>query len=196
MAPLDLIDVLGEVGTWMVYLGIGFAFGFILESTGFGDARKLAGQFYFREFTVLKMMFTAIVVCMVLVFWATALGWLDFDQVWVNPTYWWPGIVGGLIMGVGFVLGGYCPGTSLVSLATLKLDGLMFVLGVAVGVFAFGESVALINDFWHSGSAGRLTLSEWFGMPIGTVVLAIVGMAVALFWLIGLIDRASGRTPR
>ncbi len=125
-----------------VYLLIGFAFGFVLESSGFGDARRLAAQFYFREMRVLKVMFTAIVTAMVLVFWSTALGLLDYDQLWVNPTYLWPGIVGGLIMGVGFILGGYCPGTSLVSAVTLKLDGMFFVLGLVVGVLAFGEPLA------------------------------------------------------
>lgn len=183
MAPLELNVLLGELGTWLAYLAIGFGFGFILESSGLGNARKLAGQFYFSDFTVLKVMFTAIVVCMILVFWATALGWLDFARVWVNPTYWWPGIVGGLIMGVGFILGGYCPGTSLVSMATLKVDGLMFVIGVALGVFGFGETVDLFNTFWHSGDAGRLTLAEWFDVPVGVVVFGVTCMAVVMFWL-------------
>jgi hypothetical protein len=179
---MELTPLLGDLGTWLVYLGLGFGFGFILESSGFGDARKLAGQFYFRDFAVLKVMFTAIVVCMILIFWGTALGWLDYDRLWVNPTYWWPHIVGGLIMGAGFILGGYCPGTSLVSLATLKLDGLMFVAGVALGVFSFGETEALFNEFWHSGNAGRLTLAEWLDLPVGLVVFGLTCIAVVLFW--------------
>jgi uncharacterized membrane protein YedE/YeeE len=127
-------------------------------------------------------MFNAIVVCMVLIFWSTALGWLDYDQVWVNPTYLWPGLLGGLIMGLGFIIGGYCPGTSLVSMVTLKLDGMFFVLGVVIGVFLFGESVALFNAFWHSGDLGRFTLAEWLDLPIGVVVLLLVCMALGMFW--------------
>ena len=73
MAPFDLVAILGVTGSYLVYLGIGFGFGFILESSGFGDSRKLAAQFYFRELRVLKVMFTAIVVAMLLVFWASAL---------------------------------------------------------------------------------------------------------------------------
>lgn len=182
MAPFDLTASLGDMGSWMVYLGIGFGFGFILESSGFGDARKLAAQFYWKDLSVLKVMFTAIIVCMTLIFWATALGWLDYDQIWVSPTYLWPGMLGGLIMGVGFVIGGYCPGTSLVSMATLKIDGMFFVLGVSIGVFLFGETVSLFNAFWHSGDLGRYTLPEWLDLPTGLVVLLVVCLALLSFW--------------
>ena len=178
MAPWELGTELGEVASWIVYLMIGFAFGFILESAGFGDSRRLAAQFYWRDLTVLKMMFTAILVAAVLIFWATALGWLDYDDVWVNPTYVWPGILGGLIMGAGFVLGGFCPGTSLVGASTLKLDAMWFVAGTAVGILGFGESVSLFNDFWHSGNLGRLTLQDWLNLPTGVVILGLVSIGV------------------
>ena len=182
MAPWDLVAILGDTGAWAVYLAIGFAFGFVLESSGFGDGRKLAGQFYLTDLAVLKVMFTAIVVCMILLFWSTALGWLDYDDVWVNPTYLWPGVLGGLIMGVGFVLGGYCPGTSLVSMATLKVDGAFFVAGVATGVFLFGETVSGFSDFWYSTNYGRLTLPEWLGLETGVVVFLVTCLALFMFW--------------
>jgi len=181
MAPFDLVALFGIGGSYVIYLAIGFAFGFILESSGFGDSRLLAAQFYFRELRVLKVMFTAIVVAMLLVFWSTALGWLDYDQVWVNPTYLWPGIVGGLIMGAGFIIGGYCPGTSLVSAATLKLDGLFFLLGNVTGIIVFGETVAFINSFWHSGYLGFFTLPELLQLDTGVVVLLVTCMALAMF---------------
>jgi len=182
MAPWDLVAILGDAGAWAVYLAIGFAFGFVLESSGFGDGRKLAGQFYLTDLAVLKVMFTAIVVCMILLFWSTALGWLDYDDVWVNPTYLWPGVLGGLIMGVGFILGGYCPGTSLVSMATLKVDGAFFVAGVATGVFLFGETVSGFSDFWYSTDYGRLTLPEWLGLETGVVVFLVTCLALLMFW--------------
>ena len=180
--PLNLFEMLGNVGAYLVFLIIGFAFGYVLEISGFGFSPKLAAQFYFKELTVLKVMFTAIVVCMLLIFWSAALGWLDYDQVWVNPTYLWPGILGGLIMGFGFIVGGYCPGTSLVSMATLKVDGALFVAGVATGIFAFGESVSSFKDFWYSSYFGRLTLPDWLGLPAGVVALVVVCMAIFMFW--------------
>jgi hypothetical protein len=138
---------------------------------------------------VMKVMFTAILVAAVLIFWATALGWLDYDRVWVNPTYLWPGIVGGLIMGVGFILGGFCPGTSLVGASTLKLDAIWFVGGTAVGILGFGETVALFNDFWHSSHLGRLTLQAWLALPTGVVVFGLVVIGVLVLWVGDIVRR-------
>jgi hypothetical protein len=143
---------------------------------------KLAGQFYFKDLTVLKVMFGAIVTAMVLIFAASGLGLLDYNLVWVNPTYLWPGIIGGLIMGVGFIVGGFCPGTSLVSMATFKIDGLFFVLGGLLGIFLFGETVDGFAGFWNSSYLGRFTIPDWLGLPVGVVVLGIVLMALFMFW--------------
>ena len=172
MAPFDFAALFGETGGYLVYLVIGFCFGFILESSGFGDSRILAAQFYFRRLNVLKVMFTAIVVAMLLIFWSTALGLLDYNEIWVKQTYLWPGIAGGIIMGVGFILGGYCPGTSLVSAATLKIDGMFFLAGFIAGAIGFGETVAHIEAFWHSGYLGVFTLPEFLGVETGVVVFA------------------------
>jgi len=181
--PLPLEEIFGHWGSYIVYLGIGFAFGFVLEMAGFGKSTKLAAQFYFKEWTVLKVMFGAIIVAMVLIFAATGLGLLDYNLIWVNPTYLWPGIVGGLVMGVGFIIGGFCPGTSLVSAATGKLDGVFFVLGVFFGIFIFGESVSLFEDFWHSSYLGRYTLMELFNTSTGVIALGVVLMALAAFFV-------------
>ena len=189
MAPFDLAGTLGVTGSYLVYLGIGFCFGFILESSGFGDARKLAAQFYFSDLRVLKVMFTAIVVAMLLIFWSTALGLLDYGDIHVNETWLWPGIVGGLIMGAGFILGGYCPGTSLVSVATLKVDGMFFLLGLFVGVLTFNETVEHIDAFWNSSYLGRFTLPEMFGLETGVVVFLLICLAVVMFIGFGWIQR-------
>ena len=181
MAPYDLIASVGVTGSYLIYLAIGFAFGFILESSGFGDSRRLAGQFYFSELAVVKVMFTAIVVAMILIFWATALGLLDYNEIWVAPTYLWPGIAGGVIMGIGFILGGYCPGTSVVSVATLKIDGIFFFLGHVAGVVFFGETVSFITTFWNSGYLGRFTLPELLHVETGVTVVLVVCLALAMF---------------
>ena len=189
MGPWDLSAEFGDIVAWTIYLLIGFAFGYILESAGFADSRLLAAQFYWRDLRVIKVMFTAILVAMVLIFWSTALGWLDYDHVWVNPTYLWPGIVGGLIMGIGFVFGGFCPGTSLVGIATLKLDAIWFVAGVAVGIIGFGETVSLYNEFWHSGYLGRFTLQEWLQVPTGVLVLGLVTVSLLILWIGDIVRR-------
>lgn len=180
--------------TYLVFGLIGFAFGFTLEMSGFGDSRKLAAQFYFKELTVLKVMFTAIVTAMVLLFGAVGLGLLNFNLVWVNETYLASGILGGVIMGVGFIIGGFCPTTSLASASTGKIDGMLFMLGGFVGAFLFGETEKYF-DYWYTnaGYFGRLTLDQVFGLPVGVVVLLIVFMALFMFWGAEQLERIIGK---
>ncbi len=180
--PLALTDIFTKFGVYLIYGLIGFSFGYVLEISGFGYSPKLAAQFYFKDLTVLKVMFTAIIVAMVLIFGATAVGLLDYNLIYVNTTYLWPGILGGLIMGVGFIVGGFCPGTSLVAVSTFKIDGILFSLGVLFGIFTFGETVSLFEDFWHSSYMGRLTVQDWLGLPAGIVVVLVVLMALFMFW--------------
>lgn len=180
--------------TYVLFGVIGFAFGFTLEMSGFGDSRKLAAQFYFTELTVLKVMFTAIVTAMVLLFGAVGLGLLNFNQVWVNPTYLWSGILGGLIMGVGFIVGGFCPTTSLASASTGKIDGMLFMLGGFVGAFLFGETERYFTNWYNNaGYLGRLTLDQVFGIPVGWVVLLVVLMALFMFWGAEQLERIVGK---
>ena len=168
--------------TYLVFGLIGFGFGFVLELAGFGNSKKLAAQFYFKDMTVLKVMFGAIVTGMVLLFLASAIGILDYNLVYVPETFLWSGLLGGLIMGFGFIIGGFCPGTSLVSASTGKIDGMFFLLGALFGVFLFGESEQYFDAFWHRGAYGRLTLMDVFNLPTGVVVLLVVLMALFMFW--------------
>jgi hypothetical protein len=180
--------------TYVLFGVIGFAFGYVLEMSGFGDSRKLAAQFYFTELTVLKVMFTAIVTAMVLTFGAVGLGFLDFSQVWVNPTYLWSGIIGGLIMGVGFIVGGFCPTTSLASASTGKIDGMLFMLGGFVGAALFAETEPLFTNWYNNaGYYGRVTLDQVFNLPIGVVVLLVVLMALFMFWGAEQLERIVGK---
>ena len=182
MAPFDLATSLGPVAYALVFGAIGFGFGAALEMGGFGDTRKLAGQFYFQDMTVLKVMFTGIAVAAVLVALATGFGLLDMSRVFVNPTYLWPGIVGGLIMGVGFVIGGFCPGTSIVAASTLKVDGMFFLLGALGGVWLFGETVGrIVVSVGPEGESSLATLCRTHRVPlakIGTTGGARITLAV------------------
>lgn len=193
--PLPLAEWLGHWGSYAVYALIGVAFGMALESAGFGNSRLLAAQFYFRDMRVFKVMFTAIIVAMTLVFLASGLGLLDYNLVWVPPTYLWPGIVGGLIMGVGFIIGGFCPGTSLVGAVTGKIDAVFFVLGVLFGIYLFGETVDSFGVFFESSYMGRFTLPQWLGVSYGTVVVAVVAMALLMFVLAEQVEARVNRRP-
>lgn len=183
--PLSILTNVSSANPWsyVIFALIGFGFGFSLEMSGFGNSKKLAAQFYFTDLTVLKVMFTGIIVAMVLIFGSAGLGILDFNQVWVNLTYLGSGIVGGLIMGVGFVVGGFCPGTSVVSASTGKIDGIIFVVGGLFGAFLFGETEQYFTQWYNNaGYFGRLTLMDVFNTSPGTIVFIIVAVALFLFW--------------
>ncbi len=179
--PLDLLGLFGKPGTYLVFLLIGFGFGYALEMSGFNKSTILAGQFYFRDSRVVKVFFTAIVVAMGLLFLSVHLGLLDYNSIWVPPTYLWPGIVGGLIMGVGFILGGFCPGTSIVAASTLKIDGIVFVLGGLLGSWIFSESERFFSNFYFDSYYGRVTLMDVFHISTGAAMLLIALLAVVFF---------------
>jgi len=193
--PLPLADLLGHWGSYAIYAIVGIAFGMALESAGFGNSKLLAAQFYFKDMRVFKVMFTAIIVAMTLVFLSSALGILDYNLIWVPPTYLWPGIAGGLIMGVGFIIGGFCPGTSLVGLATGKLDAIVFVFGVLFGIYLFGETISSYAVFFDSSYMGRFTLPELFNASYGTVVFIIVVVALSLFVVSEKVEAAVNNRP-
>lgn len=155
---------------------IGVAFGFALERAGLGSARKLIGQFYLTDFTVFKVMFTAIVTAMLGAFWLSRLGLVDLSSVYVPRTWLLPQLAGGLIFGVGFVIAGLCPGTSCVAAATGRGDG----LGVVAGLFA-GVLLTPVGGFYESTPRGAWTLPELLHAPYGVVVFAVVLLALAGF---------------
>jgi uncharacterized membrane protein YedE/YeeE len=165
----------------LIAVGIGIAFGFTLERAGLGNARKLAGQFYFADFTVFKVMFSAILVAMLGAFWLGRLGVLDLRGVYVPETWLAPQLIGGLLFGAGFVVAGLCPGTSCVAAATGRIDGLAAVLGMFAGVLLIGLAFAPLQHFYESTSRGALTLPELLHLPYGVVVCAIVIVALLGF---------------
>jgi uncharacterized protein len=197
MAPFFPAGAFSDETSLLVALGIGVAFGFVLERAGFGSARKLVSQFYLDDLSVFKVMFTAIVTAMVGMYVLSLVGVLDLTQLNLVPTNLWPQIVGGLVLGFGFVIGGYCPGTSLVGAATGRIDAWLYVLGVAAGSYVVGEAFPLYKSFYESGDYGRLTLPEVFHLPYGVVVVLVLAMAVGGFVVAERVERHfAARAPR
>ncbi len=180
-APFYKFDAFGDTAALGVAFAIGLGMGWFLERAGFGSATKLAKQFYFRDLAVLKVMFTAIVTAMVGLFLAAELGWVDLSLMYLQPTVLWANVVGGLLLGVGFIIGGLCPGTSVVSVATGRIDALLFVLGVLASQFLVGEAWPLFAGISEAGEMGQITLPGLLGVPYGLVVLAVVLMAAGAF---------------
>ncbi len=160
---------------------IGIGFGFFLERAGFGSGMKLAAQFYFRDLAVFKVMFTAIVTAMLGVFWLSYVGFLDLSLVTPPPTFVVPQLVGGLVFGIGFVMGGYCPGTSCVATISGRKDGIVHIGGMVAGIALFGELVPSFDSFYRSTPIQNANLSDVLSVPYGLLVLVITVMAIAAF---------------
>lgn len=163
-------------------LVIGTAFGFVLERAGFGRAQILVAQFYGTNMAVYRTMFTAVVTAALGTSLLAAVGLLDLRAVTVNyPTFMWPMIVGGLLVGAGFVISGYCPGTSVVAAASGKLDGLFTVLGVVVGTVLYAELQPALGGFHDSGKMGRVFLYDLLHLPPLVLALLVAVVAVLTF---------------
>ncbi len=180
MGPL-VPDIVSDQMNLVIAVLLGIAFGFVLEQAGFSSSRKLTGLFYGTDFTVLRVFFTAGVTAMSGVLILGQLGWLDLDLIYVNPMFLHSAILGGVIMGVGFVLGGYCPGTSFCGAAVGRIDGMVFVGGALFGVFAFGEAFPWLQGIYTAGSMGDLLVYTPLGISAGVFGLMLIVMAVGAF---------------
>jgi uncharacterized membrane protein YedE/YeeE len=189
LAPISKIAEWGSTPTIAMAALLGVGFGFVLERAGFGSARTLAGQWYGYNFAVLRVMFTAIVVAMLGLFGLQAVGFLDLSKVQVNETFLWPQIVGGLIFGVGFGVGQYCPGTAVVACSTGRVDAMTYLFGFFVGVLAFFFAFPALEGFYESGSMGKVILPGALGLPVGAVVMAVVVLALGAFAVTHVVDR-------
>jgi len=163
-------------------LVLGAGFGFCLERAGFGSARKLTAVFYLYDMAVVKVMFTAIVTAMTGLFVLSALGLLDLRELYLEPTNLAAQSLGGLVFGAGFVIGGYCPGTSIAAMATGRKDGMAFALGMLAGVYAYAEFTPGIDAWIKAGATGEMTLPSVTGLSMGWFVLAFVAFLLFARW--------------
>ena len=154
----------------------------MLEQGGFSSSRKLAGVFYGYDTVVLKVFFTGAITAMLGLLFMSLFGWIDLDLVYVNETFLHSAILGGVIMGAGFIMGGYCPGTSFCGAAIGKIDAMIFIVGLFIGVFIFGEGYPLWEKLFKAGYMGSPRISEFFGISEGIITLLVIVAAVLMFW--------------
>jgi rhodanese-related sulfurtransferase len=180
-APFYKFGMFGENASLVVAFVIGIGFGFFLERAGFGSGNKLARQFYFRDMAVLKVMFSAIVTAMLGVFFLSRLGLMDLSLIYLTPTNVWAQVVGGLVLGVGFVIGGYCPGTSIVAAATGRVDAMVYMGGMFAGMVMVGFAMPALEGLMNAGAMGQLTLATAWNIPYGVLVAAVGFIAAGAF---------------
>lgn len=183
MGPLIVNEIISQNTNLFLAFIIGIGFGFVLEANGFSSSRRLAGMFYGYDTTVLKVFFTAAIVGAVGLLFMSLFKWIDLSYIYINPTYLWSTLGGGVIMGAGFILGGYCPGTSFCAASIGKLDALAFIGGMLIGIFIFTEGYPLWENFYNAKFLGTPLLSDYFGASRGLLTFLIILVALGMFWV-------------
>jgi len=193
MAPLSSLYEFPEWLNMLTAFLIGTGFGFALEQAGFSSSRKLAGMFYGYDATVLKVFFTAAIVALIGAQFLGFFGVLNLNQVYVNEFYVTASIVGGVIMGAGFIMGGFCPGTGICAMSIGKIDAMVFVAGGFAGAFLFTETWPMIEGLATARYRGPVKINEVLGLSPGLFTLLLTAAAVAMFWLAELAEKRFAR---
>jgi uncharacterized membrane protein YedE/YeeE len=184
-APLYQYAVFGQDMSFVVAVVAGVFFGFFLERGGLANPHKITGVFYLTDFTVPKVMFTAVLVASTGLYLLSDLGLLDISRVLFVPTYFWPQAAGGALFGVGYDLSGYCPGTAVAGAATGRIDALLSVAGMGAGSYLFALYYPGIEKFYFSSPMDMATLPRLIHVNHWAVIGAIWIMALLMFSLMG-----------
>jgi len=183
MGPLIPNEIIAGNWNFLIAFVIGIGFGFVLEQAGFSSSRKLAGMFYGYDTVVLKVFFTGAITAMLGLLFFSLFDWIDLSLVYVNPTFLWSAIIGGVIMGLGFITAGFCPGTSVCAAAIGKIDAMIFIIGIFIGIFIFGESFPLLQNLFVAGDMGSPKLNQVLGISGGVLALLVILAAAIMFWI-------------
>ncbi len=193
MGPIIPINEISLELNFLIAFIIGIGFGFVLEQAGFSSSRKLAGMFYGYDTTVLKVFFTAAIVALIGLTFFNQFGWIDMSIVYINEYYINSAIIGGVIMGVGFIVGGFCPGTSVCAAAIGKVDAMAYLGGSLIGIFIFGETYIYWKDIYMQNYLGDIKISTALGFTDGLMVFLVIVAAVAMFWVGEWAEKKFGR---
>ena len=183
MGPLIAYDHITSNTNLLLAFIIGIGFGFVLESSGFSSSRKLAGVFYGYDTVVLKVFFTAAITAMAGLLLFSLFGWIDLSLIYINPTYLTSALLGGVIMGIGFIMGGFCPGTSVCAASIGKIDAMFFIIGLFIGVSIFTFGYPAWEGIFQAKFMGYPKISTMAGLSDGVMALIIIVIALIMFWI-------------
>jgi uncharacterized membrane protein YedE/YeeE len=175
------IPLTGDAALWLA-IPFGMVFGFLLHRGGVTDYNVIVNQFRFRDFTVLKIMFTAIVVGGIGVW---ALHGTGHAQYHIKPANLLGVGLGAALFGVGMVLYGYCPGTGVAAIATGSVHALAGFAGMLGGAVLYALSYTWVENHIQSVAAlGKVRLPDVTLLPdwVWLIILAVI--AGVVFWLL------------
>ena len=157
----------------------GFAFGWLLHRGRVADYNTIIGQFLFRDFTVLKVMLTAIVVGGIGVFVLVQMGYAKFH---IKPADLMTITLGAGLFGIGMVLYGYCPGTAVAAIGAGSVHALIGAFGMIVGGILYALSFDWVSQailpVW---AMGKLQLPHMLGIGAPVFFVLLVFLVIAFF---------------
>ncbi|HEY3322447.1 MAG TPA: YeeE/YedE thiosulfate transporter family protein [Planctomycetota bacterium] len=167
----------------------GLVFGFLLQKGHVTRYSTIVGQFLFTDFTVLKIMLTAIVTGAIGIYGMYSAGMIT--QLHVKPLLLAANALGGLIFGIGMTLAGYCPGTGVAAIGEGSRHAIYAVLGMIVGAGVYAEVYpSLQNNLLKWADYKKITLADATGLSPWVFVAGLAIVAGAVFVLI---ERKEGR---
>lgn len=163
---------------------LGAGFGFVLERAGFGSPCKLTAQFRLSDWSVFKVMFTAIVFTAVGLMILEKTGVIQEENLFVPPAFLGAAALGGALVGIGFAVGGYCPGTSVVGFVSGRLDAGIFLIGLLIGTWIFAGLFDQTEFLTTMGEYVKAeTLPEAFNASDLTINIVMILAAIGVFLL-------------
>ena len=189
MGPFIPQEIIGSEWNLVIAFIVGIGFGFSLEQAGFSSSQKMVGIFYGRNFVVLKVFLTAVLTAVIGLFIFDYVDLIDLQLVYINPTYLGAGIIGGMITGLGIILSGFCPGTSFAAASIGKIDAMVFIGGIFLGVLIFGEAFPLIEEFYYGSNLGKLMVFDSLGISRELFIFLLVVAGIAMFFAAGIIQK-------
>lgn len=170
----DSTPEVSPVKTLLLGIAFGILFGFLLQKGGVAKYHVLIGQLLLADFTVLKVMMSAVIVGALGIHFMHRAGLV---QLHIKPTRYASNILGGLIFGAGFALSAYCPGTGAAALGQGNLDAIWMMLGMLAGSYLFAEASGWIARYVDPiGERGKITLPDLLKMNPTVVVLGSVAL--------------------
>ncbi len=175
------LPISGHAALWLA-LAFGFVFGILLHRGRVTDYNVIVNQFRFKDFTVLKVMFTAIIVGGMGVLLLHKLGYAKYE---IKPAQMLGVTLGAAIFGVGMVVYGYCPGTGVAAIATGSIHALVGAIGMLVGGVLYALSFTWVRARILSvGDMGKLRLPQITGISDWAWFGILAAMAVVVFAII------------
>lgn len=192
---LFALDQLGTPAALAAALVLGLLFGFWLERAGFGSSRKLTAIFYFRDWAVLKVMFSAMAVAGVGLQTLALFGLVDTSQLYVPDTQIAAQAIGGLVFGIGFVVGGWCPGTAMAGLGSGKLDALVFLVGAMAGSLLFAWIAPAFETVQGIGALGTCSIADALDVDPMTGAIGLLVVALMAFVMAHMVEAHMRKIP-